>query len=369
MKQSIERSYIGPRQVRSLAISASDVTLDNALALSDIGIGLSLSHLEKMEAWGMDAAQPLITSGNLGAPVQFLQTFLPGLVRILTSARKIDELIGVTTSGSWEDEEVVQGIVEPLGESELYGDYTNIPVSSYNTEYVRRTVVRFENGIKVGTLEEARMGRANINTAAEKRAAAAMSLDIIRNRVGFFGYNGGANRTFGFLNAPSLPAYVTAANGAGGSSLWSNKTFLEITADLRGMVGRLQTASGDTIDPSSTPITLVVSTNVYQFLTITNAQGYGSVLGWLKETYPKIRITSAPELNGANGGANVAYLYAESVSDSGTDDGRVWTQIVPTRFQTLGVERQAKAYVEDYTNATAGVMLKRPYAVQRLTGI
>ena len=90
---------------------------------------------------------------------------------------------------------------------------------------------------------------------------------------------------------------------------------------------------------------------------------------WLRDTYPAVRVVSAPELNGANGGENVFYLYADNVTDSSTDDGRTFVQIVPTRFMSLGVEQQAKAYVEDYTNATAGVMVKRPYAVVRRSGI
>jgi hypothetical protein len=35
----------------------------------------------------------------------------------------------------------------------------------------------------------------------------------------------------------------------------------------------------------------------------------------------------------------------------------------------LGVEKKSKAYVEDYTNATAGAMCKRPYAVVRYSGV
>jgi hypothetical protein len=35
----------------------------------------------------------------------------------------------------------------------------------------------------------------------------------------------------------------------------------------------------------------------------------------------------------------------------------------------LGVEKRAKSFVEDYANATAGVMCKRPYAVVRFTGL
>ena len=82
-----------------------------------------------------------------------------------------------------------------------------------------------------------------------------------------------------------------------------------------------------------------------------------------------MRVVSAPQLNAANGGANVFYLYAEHVEDGASDDSRTWVQVVPAKFQALGVERQAKAYIEDYTNATAGVLLKRPYAVVRYSGI
>jgi len=178
--------------------------------------------------------------------VQCLQSWLPGFVRVITAARKIDTLIGITTAGKWDDEEVIQGVLEPLGEAAAYGDYTNIPLSSWNVNFERRTVLRFEKGIKVGLLEDARSARVRINNAAEKRSAAALSLDIVRNRVGFYGYNGGANRTYGFLNDPALPAYISAgATGTGSSTLWSLKTFLNITADLRGMFARLQAASQD----------------------------------------------------------------------------------------------------------------------------
>jgi len=89
----------------------------------------------------------------------------------------------------------------------------------------------------------------------------------------------------------------------------------------------------------------------------------------LNKTYPKLRVISAPQLNLANGGQNVFYLYAEHVEDGASDDNRTWVQVVPAKFQALGVEKQAKAYEEDYANATAGVMLKRPYAVVRYTHI
>ena len=44
-------------------------------------------------------------------------------------------------------------------------------------------------------------------------------------------------------------------------------------------------------------------------------------------------------------------------------------QVVPAKFRVVGVAKDTKGYEEDYSNATAGVMCKRPYAVVRYTGI
>ena len=372
-KQTEVASHIYGRDIRPLAMVAEDCVEYGALA--QIGINLPQGFVRDqirsmgLDGMAMDDAQGLITTASISNPVQFLQSWLPGFVRVLTAARKIDEIVGVTTAGKWDDEEVIQGVLEPLGEAALYGDYTNVPLSSWNVNFERRTVIRWEKGIKVGLLEDARSARVRINNAAEKRSAAALALDIVRNRVGFYGYNGGANRTYGFLNDPSLPAYVTAAaTGSGNSTLWSAKTFLNITADIRGMFARLQAASQDQVDVEKTPTTLTLATNVYQYLSVTSDFGI-SVRQWLAQTYPKCRVVSAPELNLANGGANVAYLYADSVEDGGSDGGATFAQVVPAKFQALGTEKQAKGYVEDFSNATAGIFTKRPFAVQRLSGI
>ena len=83
---------------------------------------------------------------------------------------------------------------------------------------------------------------------------------------------------------------------------------------------------------------------------------------------PNVRIESAPELNAANGGANVFYLHAEEFQGTSTDDGRVFTQIVPAKFITIGAMQVTKGYEEDFGNATAGVMVKRPWAIVRRSG-
>ena len=337
-----------------------------------LGIGLDEAELVKMAdhaiSIAMDANQALITTASIPNPIQFLQQWMPGFVRIISAARKIDDLIGMSVIGNWEDEEMVQGVMEPTGTAVPYADYSNVPLASWNLNWERRTVVRFEQGLRVGTLEEKRAARAQVNSAAEKRISSALALEIIRNSVGFSGYNSGNNRTYGFLNDPGLPNYVNVAAGAVGSMLWSKKTFLEITADIRTAVVALRTQSQDTIDPESVDLTLALPTNAVDRLTVVSDFGI-SVRDWMKQTYPRMRVASAPQLNTANGGAGVFYLYANNIADQSTDGGRVWEQMVPAKFQVLGVAQIAKGYEEDYSNATAGVMLKRPWALVRYSGI
>lgn len=357
----------------SLGANAIDQTIVAGLALLGVHFGADhrqvVDNLSRMAvaAGAMDAApdlQPTVYAGNVGAPIQFLQKWLPGFVRTVTTARKIDELVGKMTAGDWADEEVIQGSMELTGLAAPYGDYTNVPLASWNFGFERRTIVRFEEGLRVGKLEEARSAKIGVSSGASKRAAAALALDIQRNRVGFFGYNAANNRTYGFLNDPSLPSYVAVTGAA-----WTSATFLVITAQLRTALAALRTQSGDTVDPNTTPITLAVASNRVDYLSVTSDFG-NSVKDWLTSTYPNVRIVSAPELNGANGGANVFYMYADSGPDNGSDDGgQTMVQIVPSSFMLVGVEQQAKAYVEDYANATAGVLVKRPYNVVRYTGI
>lgn len=380
MKKSIEHFRIDPRAARGfsagLGFDASDVR-DHA-ALAGMGINLSAPVIRDMlYAYGFDSNDvginpvPLsgVTTPSIAAQIQFLQNWLPGFVQVVTQARKIDEFVGMSTSGSWEDEQIVQGTLEPVGTTSPYLDYGNSPLASWNATFETRTIVRFEQGIFVGMLEEARSARMRISTAAEKRNAATLALEIDRNRVGFYGYNGGANRTFGFLNDPNLPAYITLPNGAGGSPKWSLKTFTEITADIRSAASALRTQSGEVIDPSTAAITLGLPTAARDMLSVTtNANGY-PVSQWLKESYPTWRVESAPELNDANGGASAMYVYAETVDDGSTDDSRTFIQVVPAKFMALGVEKKVKGYIEGYANATAGVMCKRPYAVYRATGL
>jgi hypothetical protein len=345
--------------------------VQNYRELRNVGLGLDEAAVQRMHSFAMDDAQGGVFTASIGTPVQFLQAWLPGLVRAVFKVRKIDELIGVSTVGSWHDEEVVQGAIESMGDAVPYGDSTPVPTASWNMNFERRTVVRAEKGFLVGKLEEARAGAIRVSSQAEKRIGAATALDIFRNNVGFSGYNSGADRTYGFLNDPYLPSYVTVANGAtSGTPAWSTKTALDIIADLIVAFQTLETQSGGNINAKTDETTLVLPTGWDTYLGTPTTLGF-SAAGWLKDNYPRCRVETAPQLQAANGSANVFYLYADKVDSDpeSTDDSRTFVQMVPARFQSLGVEQKAKGILEDFTCASAGVMVKRPWAVVRYSGI
>jgi hypothetical protein len=96
----------------------------------------------------------------------------------------------------------------------------------------------------------------------------------------------------------------------------------------------------------------------------------GQTVGtWIKDNYPNVRFEFVPEFQGANGGANVAYFYVETLSGFDDADSRTLVQLVPEKYRVLGSEQRVKGYIEDAVNALGGIFVLRPWAFSRLTGI
>lgn len=346
-----------------------DFAMDEAADVARMfGIGQT-RFAEQQASMGvaMDTIQNPILPSSIATPVQFLQNWLPGIVEVVTAKRKTDEIVGMSTIGSWADEQIVQQVTELSGAAVPYGDTNVIPYANWNPSFNTRTVVRFEQGIRVGLLEEARSAAIRVNSAETKRKSAAQQLEITRNAIGFYGYNSGNGLTYGLLNDPALPAYVNVANPGSGTT-WQVKTFLQIQADILTAIQALRTQSQEQVDPGTTPLVLTVATSARDYMAKTSDFGI-SVMTWLNSTYPNVRVVSAPQFNAANGGANVFYLHADSVDDGSTDDNKTFIQVIPAKFQLLGMAKSAKFYEEDYSNATAGIMCKRPWAVVRYSGV
>lgn len=354
------RSHIPASKVRSYAWDNKTTET----TLNKLGIGYESGALDGLKSfWGMDAGVAGVTTPSVTAPIQFLQHWLPNVVEVVTAAKEIDAIAGRTIAGNWYDEEIVMQVLERTGQAVPYGDHTDIPLSSWNLNYETRDIVRFEEGVQVGILEELRAGAMNISSQTRKREAAAESLAIELNNIGFFGYNEGDNKTYGLLNDPNLPAYVTVATGAGLGTTWASKTYAEIVADIRTAFAALRVKSGNLFKPERDASVLALPVACMEYLNVENQFGK-SVYEFIKQNYPNVRIESAVQLDEANGGANVFYLFAESINGN-----PVLNQYVQDIFRLIGTEKKAKVFVEDYSNATAGILVSQPIGVVRYTGI
>lgn len=316
-------------------------------------------------------AQPasLTTTASITNPVQFLQTFLPGTVRVLQAPTTLEEAIGFTQAGTWEGAEIVQQIMEWAGFTREYGDWQAKPTTSWNRNFDKQNIVRFEVGVNVGRLEEARAAHSNISDANEKQGAATLILQQILNDVGYNGYNSGDNLTFGFLNNPNLPAYVPVADNAGATSkLWANKTWLERQKDVISWANGLLTNSKGRVNVKTQPSTLMIPLALDNFFSSTTDLGY-SLKKWFDDNYPMARLMAVPNLDLAASGLNAVYWFADSVPDSGTDDGSTFRQVIPARMVSLGTEQQVGGYKTGYSCATAGTFALRPFAVYRASAM
>src|SRR5574344_386 len=298
-----------------------------------------------------------------------LETWLPGTLRAITTVRNIDEIVGITTIGDWRDEAIKLRVIETAGQAALYGDNADIPLADIRTSIEKRGIIAFEQGFRTGQMEEYRLGQSGYQAAEEKRRAASESLDIARNSIGFRGFMSAGTSVYGLLNDPNLSAYQSYSDvGAGGTAWNAGVTFAKLVTDFGRMIDRIESQMGGHLQ-DNTQLCFVVPTGYRNVLQTREANTGVSFKAWLAETYPNIRIVTSPEFVGANGGADVAYLIAESVAEYDDSDvnGATVIQAVPERYSVIGSENQVKGYLEDAIMATAGVFVVRPWAISRYT--
>lgn len=350
-------------KVKEYKISLDGAVKTTETTLRSLGINWDEGAMREFKAFATDAAPNLQTTPANMTPVQFLQFWIPEMVEVITAARDADAIMGRDIAGSWEDEEIVQGVIEYTGQARPYGDKTNLNLADFNINYETRTIVRFEQDVEVGKLEAARAAKARVDAQGSKRYAASLSLAINANDIAFYGYNAGTNKTYGMLNSPDLPAYETLADGSAGASEWNQKTYNEIVADIKTLFSTLRVQTGNNFKPESDDSVLALPVSVIDALQTVNPLGTNSVWDWLGKTYPRCRVVSAIQLDGANGGENVAYLFAERLGNT-----KVLNQYMQDALRLIGVEQKAKGVLESYSNATAGFFLRVPVGVVRATG-
>ena len=359
---------VNPRKLSAYYadLKANHATMDSK-SLANAGFGVAT-----MDGIAVPAAQ---SGANLPGLNQFLQSWLPGAVRMFTAPRRAEELLGFTQAGDFSDQTIVARFIEMFGFTQSYGDLADVPRAGYNAEYVSREIVRFQGGIQSDRLESERMAKIGVSDIDEKRAALARAFAITENYVSFNGFSG--VKCYGLLNDPNLPAYVTLpTTGTGTSSLWANKTTALQFADFQVSVQALFTQTKTAFDPTKEEFTWAVGTATK--IALTNFMVVGgttlaiSLGAYIEQQYPNIRIIAIPELDAANAGSNVWYMYKESAVavDNSTDDGKTIANMIQQRmFMLSALPTKSGGTSENYASAQAGVFVKRPILIYRASGM
>jgi hypothetical protein len=290
-----------------------------------------------------------------------LQEDIPGIVSGLSTPLRIDLLTGITVAGTWATEELRVKGEEYTGQAEFYTDHGNIPLVGVSALEEKRDVVRFEQGLSVGLLQEEQDGMDQRDALNSNRNAQIESLNRSREQVAIFGV---ANaRTYGLLNDPNLSPYV--AN----TTPWIGATYEDLVNEFATMIAALEQQIGYVDE--SWDMTLVLpadAVGAYRVAIHVTQSGSGKMFKeYLKEAYPNLKIEFLRELEGASGGTDGAYLIVETspYNENITVQGGTLTQIVPARYRVLGSERRIKEYIEDAVTASAGTMVFKPYCVTR----
>lgn len=341
---------LAPKQVRAFAHDEyPDAEMGDYNAL-----GLSIAE---------DADVDAVLSQTGFTPLQYLQYPLNKPIEIMTTPDKIDEIAGRSIVADWESENIVQPVIENAGVPRLYGDDDDAPYASAQYDFELRTVQRFELACRLGKLEDARLAKMGVlgfkSPFDTKRGSVARGFQLLKDEIGFRGFVNGAGVTEGILTDHNLLPATTVAANADGDTEWEKKSWDEICQDIKEMFGELLDQTDTHFDGmAGDKCKLVLNPAAKNALTKANDLGK-TVLEWIKDNYEGCTVIAAPRFrNGFGANVGAAMLIADELNGN-----EVLKQYIPTLMRLLGIEKRMKHVAEDYTFATAGVMVKQPLGI------
>ena len=304
----------------------------------------------------MDAA--LQTTANATIPQIFATFVHPEVVEEvtapLTSTKIFDEMKGA----DWADEQSTFPVAELLGSATGYSDYGRGTTSDSNLDWEVRDVARFQTFITIGDLEQEKMSKAKIDLLKQKQKAAARTLEILENKINFFGVDGKA--IYGLLTDPNLPSAVTPEN-VNSKVKWSEKDAVAIYNDILKMFNSIAEASNGYVT-FDTPMVLCVPPAVLGNLAKVTQFGIAPTLEVLKKYFPNLDFLAVPELN-KNGVAEAMLIVKEIAGEPVGKFGIV------EKVRTGRVVLEHSSMSQKWSAGTSGLFLFRPYGIARMTGI
>ena len=165
---------------------------------------------------------------------------------------------------------------------------------------------------------------------------------------------------YGILNQPNLPAAIVAKQGAGNSSLWSQKTGQEIYEDIVDMMSDMAERGEGLVD-QSTKYKLCVGPSSNAQLNKLNTLGTESVLALIKRNFPNLEVVVAPEYDDTT---KKIQLIALDVEGTPTGECAFSEKLIAGR-----VVPGLSHFAQKFMAGVYGAVIYRPVFVSTMTGI
>jgi hypothetical protein len=371
-----EAAAVGYNKCMNKAVNAireglvkGSLTGDQAYSKIFENTGFDPKSIVVMDSAIMPPTSATMPASNL-IPIQYLQHSQTGFVDFISQVRMADEAFGQVIYGDWFMEQVITKYISGSGAPGLYSNSDNVPIVGISDEFQISDVVIAELGVSFDTVAISRAALIDLELEFWGQKYVINFLEDLRNRMAFRGFDVQNSRTYGILNHPSLLPYNTFPIGASGSTEWSQKTYLEITGDIRLMDGQMRTQSGYHADAGKYNTTMLLSGSAYSALTTSTDYGE-TVWTFLDKNYKNVNVLAVPEMEDAVGGENAAYWYLNkepAVASSSTDDGAILQQLILAKSLLLGSKQELKRNEKVIISSYAGLNVKRPVFITRFAG-
>lgn len=334
------------------------------------------AHVKKV-ALALDAVT--YDPASNGVAPYFTTVYTNKMIRPIFKKLALNDVTEDWQIGSWGLREVNVPVLGITGQPAVYSDTSGAGPTGLNYTYVRREFILLQQTLNIGDLEQEITSLGKIAVANEKRAALLTSFMQTRNDIGFVGVEG--MQLYGMLNDPNLAAFLPFPNGLSGFPQWSKKTFDEIIADIQLMLVDLATRSGahlqyDTGTINGMPkflinaaMTMILPPSAGIVLsTKLNALGNYTVLDWLRNNYPNMKVVQSMNYSTAltteaTEGANT---YVQIILDE-IDGQRSTYNLFNSLYNSHGAVRQLSSIYEKVSMSVGGSIVALPIAVS--TGV
>lgn len=308
-----------------------------------------------VESFAKDAGLSL-GDANIDALGQFFTLFNESVINVLYRGRTAAQTFGVKTMGDWTTERIAFKTRELTAVASIYDDWSRAAYAAYNYGWDIRDALRLEWALEVTKLEEAVGAVMRRNPYKDKKDAIVLNQAIWNNEFFWNGASIDGKRLYGALNDPNLATRKRNLPKDFSSDVLT-------TADVIACLLTIKQKFADDLqgngDIETLPVEIACPLKWQTAFTIPNTYAY-TANKWLAENWKAATLSFKPELDTADDGDPMMYVFAKSVPDVGMDTVNLCET---SKLRLIGAMPSLKGREEAYSSSVAGALVACPFGV------